>query len=207
MTENGTDLKYFFWRRLHSLLGIFPIGVFLLEHFFSNSYVFQGPEAFNKAVAGLQGLPLIILIEVCFIAFPILFHILLGLTILYASKQNVLQYGTYRNWMYFLQRVTGMLAVVFIGVHVYETRLKGLIENRLVTFDYMHQYFGPVWIKIFYIVGIVSVVFHFANGISTSLITWGITVSKRSQQASAAVSWLVFICMTFWGLKILYAFS
>ena len=207
MTENIADLKYFFWRRLHSLLGILPIGVFLLEHFFSNSYVFQGPAAFNKIVADLQGLPLVLLIEISLIAFPILFHILLGLTILYASKQNVLQYGTYRNWMYFLQRATGMIAVVFIGVHVYETRLKALFADRLVTFDYMHQYFGPFWVKIFYVVGILSVVFHFANGISTSLITWGITVSKRSQQMSAAVSWLVFVGMAVWGLKILYAFS
>ena len=35
-----------FWaRRLHSLSGVIPIGAFLVEHFFTNSFSRQGPEA------------------------------------------------------------------------------------------------------------------------------------------------------------------
>ena len=206
MTENSANLKYFFWRRLHSLVGIVPIGAFLLEHFYSNSYAFKGAAPFNEMVATLQGIPIVIVIEICVIILPILFHAGLGLAILYASKQNVFQYGTYRNWMYFLQRITGVFALIFVSFHVYETRVKAALEGRLVTYDFMQHYFSSGGVKIFYIVGMVSVLFHFANGIATSLITWGITVSKRSQEVAAAASWVLFFVMTVWGMKILYAF-
>jgi len=206
MTEKTAELKYFFWRRLHSLIGIVPVGAFLLEHFFSNSYVFQGAGPFNEMVAKLQGLPLLLFLEVGLIGLPILFHVFLGFIILYSAKQNVFQYGTYRNWMYFFQRVTGIIAVAFIFYHVYETRIEAALDHRLVTYDYMKNYFSSYGVQIFYIIGILSVVFHFANGISTALITWGVTVSKRSQQVSAAFSWLVFLGMGFWGIQLLYAF-
>jgi hypothetical protein len=49
MPSSGNH-NYFWLKRIHSLLGIMPIGAFVLEHFFSNSYVFQGAERFNKMV-------------------------------------------------------------------------------------------------------------------------------------------------------------
>ena len=36
-------------RRLHSLLGVIPIGVFLTQHLIVNHFVTGGPESFNKA--------------------------------------------------------------------------------------------------------------------------------------------------------------
>jgi len=35
----------FLLRRLHSLSGIFPIGAFLVEHFFSNAFAVNGANA------------------------------------------------------------------------------------------------------------------------------------------------------------------
>ena len=35
---------------------------------------------------------------------------------------------------------------------------------------------------VFYLVGVLSIVFHFANGLWTAAITWGLTISSRSQQ-------------------------
>ena len=40
------------------------------------------------------------------------------------------------------------------------------------------------WIAPLYAIGVLSCVFHFANGIWTSLITWGITIRPRSQQVA-----------------------
>ena len=207
MSGNSENLKYFFWRRLHSLIGILPIGAFLVEHFFSNSFALKGPAEFNEMVAGLQGLPLVVALEVGVIALPILFHAGLGLVILYRSQQNIFQYGTYRNWMFFFQRITGLLALFFVVFHVYETRIKAALDDRLVTFEYMQHYFASGWVKLFYVAGILAVVFHFANGIATALITWGITVSKRSQQVVAGLSWVIFAVMAGWGIKLLYAFN
>src|SRR5271156_3278608 len=40
----------YFWRRLHSLTGIVPIGAFLVEHIISNFEVVNGPLAYAKQV-------------------------------------------------------------------------------------------------------------------------------------------------------------
>ena len=51
---NNTD---FYIRRFHSLLGIVPIGFFLIEHVISISTVLGGPGAFDSTVAKLAAIP------------------------------------------------------------------------------------------------------------------------------------------------------
>lgn len=200
------DHNYFYIRRLHSLLGIFPIGVFLCEHFFSNSFIFKGSDAFNGLVATFQSLPLLIFLEVGLIGLPIFFHAVLGLVIFYTGRNNFLNYGYYRNWAYFLQRVTGVLALIFIVVHVWDTRIATALAGTHITVDDMLRIFTSSWVKWFYVVGIVSATYHFTNGIATALMTWGITVSRRSQRIVNYACWGGFAVMSGWGLAILYRF-
>jgi succinate dehydrogenase / fumarate reductase cytochrome b subunit len=206
MPSNGNH-NYFWLRRIHSLLGIVPIGAFVLEHFFSNSYVFQGPDRFNKMVSDLQGLPLLLFLEIGLIGLPILFHVILGFVIMFTGSVNTNHYNKYRNWMYVMQRVTGVIAFFFIGFHVYTTRISAGIAGQLMTYTDMQHLLAPTWAKWFYIIGIVSVCFHFANGIATSLMTWGITVSQQSQKLASMACWGFFVAMTFWGIKIVFAFA
>jgi len=65
------DKYHFLLRKLHSLSGIIPIGVFLIEHLLTNSRAFNwfglfhgGREEFNTAVKGIHGLPYLLLLEV-----------------------------------------------------------------------------------------------------------------------------------------------
>src|SRR5947208_3765890 len=64
----------FLLRRLHSLSGIVPIGAFLVEHFFSNAFATNGPEAYNENVRFLTGLPFVFYLELFFIWLPIAYH-------------------------------------------------------------------------------------------------------------------------------------
>ncbi len=41
--------KEFVNRRLHSLLGVIPVGLFLVQHLVVNHFATRGAEAFNKA--------------------------------------------------------------------------------------------------------------------------------------------------------------
>ena len=99
----------FFWRRLHSLTGIIPIGAFLIEHILaSNSTAMNGPEAYANTVKFLGSLPLVLALETLFIWLPIAFHGLYGFYIWYRGDSNV--GGAYPwtgNWMYTVQRWTG----------------------------------------------------------------------------------------------------
>lgn len=203
---NEGNHNYFYLRRVHSLLGIFPIGIFLLEHFFSNSFAFQGSDKFNTLVETFQGLWVTPILEVGLIGLPILFHAALGLVIVYTGSNNFISYSYYRNWMYFFQRVTGAFAMIFIIVHVYAARIAPLLEHRHITFADMHHIFQPTWAKWFYVIGILSAVYHLTNGICTTLMTWGITVSQRSQKTVAVASWAIFFGMSAWGLLILKTF-
>jgi succinate dehydrogenase / fumarate reductase cytochrome b subunit len=203
----GADHNYFYLRRLHSLLGIFPIGVFLFEHFLSNSFAFQGAERFNALVETFQGMWVTPFLEIGLIGLPILFHAVLGLVIVYTGSANFVPYTYYRNWMYFFQRLTGVAALIFIVLHTYEVRLAHLFAPQNITFADMQMIFKPAWAKWFYAVGILCAAFHLTNGVSTALMTWGITVSRRSQKIVSAVMWAAFVGMAGWGLLILRVFS
>jgi len=188
-----------FWaRRVHSLSGVVPIGAFLLEHLYSNSFSLQGPAKYNGYVAGLQSLPYVIFLEIFLIGVPILFHAIYGVYIAYQGQINVGSYGYGRNWMYLLQRVTGVFLLVYISWHVWETRIAVAFNPALKhdLFTHMQQIFDSPAMVAFYVAGIAAASFHFANGLWTFLIVWGITVGPRGQRmasyACAALGILLF---------------
>ena len=196
----------FLLKRLMSITGMLPVGAFLLQHFFSNAYAFISPEAYNQHSRFLTSLPLVVLIEAGLIYLPILLHAGFGIAIVYRGQNNFTQYGTFRNWMFFLQRFTGLVALVFIVVHSYTTRIKTGFAGQEMTFETMSGILRqPAWFW-FYFAGVIAVVFHFANGIWSFLVTWGITRGPRSQRASAALTMALFVLMSILGIGILLKF-
>ncbi len=196
----------FILKRLFSLAGIMPIGVFLLQHLFSNAYVFISPQAYDEHVKFLTGLPLVVFIEIAFIYLPIIFHAVIGLSIIYRGENNFVDYGYSRNWLYFAQRFTGGIALIFIAVHTYTTRIQSFLEGQEFTFEAMQQILQqPAWFW-FYVVGVVAVCFHFANGIWSFLITWGIIVGRKAQQIIAAWTWVIFVGLSALSIAILGKF-
>lgn len=201
-----SDSQSFYLKRLMSITGMIPVGGFLLQHLFSNSYIFKSDRAFNEHSMFLTGLPMVYLLEAGLIYLPILLHAALGLAIIYKGQNNFTSYGKFRNWMFFFQRLTGFVALIFIATHSYSTRIKAVIGGYDYTAELMRQSLAqPFWFW-FYMVGIVSVVFHFANGLWSFLVTWGITVGRKAQQASAALTMGLFVGMTIWSIAILLKF-
>ena len=89
----------FLWRKLHSLLGIIPIGAFFVEHLLSNFEALKGPTAYAAQVKFLNALPLVRVLEWTFIFIPIAYHALYGLYIWFRGKSNVVYYPWAGNWM------------------------------------------------------------------------------------------------------------
>ncbi len=196
----------FLLRKLHSLSGIFPIGVYLLEHLFSNGFATRGPEAFDAIVKLLTSLPFLIVIEIGLIIVPILFHGIYGLFLTVEHEPNVNHYGYYRNWLFHFQRWTGVIMLIFIGWHVYSTRLSTLISGEHVSFEYMANLLSNEFWFAFMVIGLGATVFHFANGVWNFLIKWGITVGPESQKWSLIAWTVVGWAMFFWGCASLLAF-
>lgn len=200
------NITPFLLKRLFSLAGIFPIGAFLLQHFFSNAYVFISPEAYNEHTEFLTSLPLVVLIELTTIYLPILFHAVMGLVIIYRGENNFVDYGYSRNWLYFAQRISGVIALIFIATHSYTTRISSYLAGEEFHFESMQTILqNPYWFW-FYIVGVLAVTFHFSNGLWSFLVTWGLTIGERAQRFTAACSWVLFVGLGGLGVAILTKF-
>ncbi|KKB35130.1 succinate dehydrogenase cytochrome b558 subunit [Bacillus thermotolerans] len=199
------DNREFFYRRLHSLLGVIPVGLFLTQHLIVNHFATQGEEAFNTAAGFMGSLPFVYLLEAFIIFLPLLFHGIYGLYIAFTAKNNLGRFGYFRNVMFFLQRVTGVITLVFIAWHVWETRIQALLGTE-VNYQMMEEILSNPLMVVFYIVGVLSAVFHFANGLWSFFVTWGITVSPRSQRIMTYVTMLVFVALSIVGLRAIFAF-
>jgi succinate dehydrogenase / fumarate reductase cytochrome b subunit len=182
--------RTFVLRKLHQLSGIVPLGLFLLEHFYTNSKAIDGAASFNKAVSDLQSIPYIIFVEIGGIFIPLTYHAVYGLVITMEARPNNLNYPYPRNWFYLIQRVTGVILFFFITFHVLNFRfgmIPGLntisVAHRPdLAFDVVSQEFRMVPIFLIYMVGITATVWHFANGIWLFMVDWGITIGERAQR-------------------------
>ncbi len=196
----------FYLRRLHSLTGVLPIGVFLLEHFFTNSFAMFGPEVYNSKVEFFMGLPYVLLIEITAIWIPILFHGAYGCYIAFTGQANTLRYGYFRNWMYLMQRLTGIAAFAFIFYHVYATRISGLITGQHVSFESVSRSLENPFVLAFYVMGILSASYHLGNGLFGFLITWGIAIGEKAQRGVSILCAIVSAGMAVFGLAALSYF-
>lgn len=197
--------REFFYRRLHSLLGVIPVGLFLTQHLVVNHFATRGEESFNKAAAFMEQLPFRYFLEIFVIFLPLLFHAIYGLYIAFTAQNNVRRYGYFRNWMFMLQRLTGIITLIFVVWHVWETRVQAAFGAE-VNYDMMANIVANPFMLAFYIVGIVSAVFHFANGLWSFFVSWGITVTPRSQQISTYVTMGIFVALSIVGIRAILAF-
>jgi succinate dehydrogenase / fumarate reductase cytochrome b subunit len=227
------EKHHFLLRKLHSLSGIIPIGVFLIEHLLTNSLAFGqgGQQRFNDAVHGLHKLPYLLGLEVFGIFLPLAFHALYGIKIALSAEPNTRAYPYMANRRYTLQRITGYIALVFIVVHLLKFRFAHLVgwgpqfihegnDYFAITREGLHDWhllggYGtpgawtmPAWITFaFYFVGLWAACYHFANGIWTFCISWGITIGERAQKRMGYFAAIVGIVLFIWGGLSLYAFA
>jgi len=198
--------RTFVLRRLHSLAGIIPVGVFLIEHLYLNSYALKGPAAYNKVVGTMQGIPYLIPIELLLIVLPLFFHGIYGLWITWSSSANLSSFPYYRNWLYYGQRVTGVITFLFVCYHFYTLRLQAVLFGTEVSFQRVVSQLHNPAVFLLYIVGTLAAVYHFSNGLFTFCITWGLTVGPRSQRAAGIVFSIAFVAIAVLGLNSLVAF-
>lgn len=205
------ERNHFLFRRLHSLTGVVPIGAFLIAHLTTNSSIVWGVintskgdtplarsvNTFSHEVEFIHSLPFLILIEVFGLWLPIAFHSVLGVYYATTGSVNTARYPYQGNRRYALQRLSGYIGLVFIFYHVATLRwgwtwlpYSSLFnaKNAASTTALALQggteglQFDGVVVSLFYMIGVSLLVFHFANGLWTAAITWGLTVSAGAQR-------------------------
>ena len=192
--------RSFFYRnqfliyRLFSLSGLIPVGAFLVVHLLTNASVLGGAGAFQSRVDMIHSLgPLLVPIEWAFIFLPMLFHATVGFVIIAGGLPNVGSYPYVGNIRYTLQRATGMIAFVFIIWHIMHLHWLGTPFGG-GKFDPHHATSSaatalqPLGISLLYAIGVLSAVFHFANGLWTLGITWGLWTSPAAMRRASYLS-------------------
>lgn len=201
----------FIIRRLHSLSGLIPVGAYMVVHLATNATVLDGPAAFQRNVYAIHSLgPLLPWLEWIFIFIPILFHALIGVAIIRGAVPNTRNYPYSANWRYTWQRITGVIAFLFIFQHVFH--MHGWFHNSWwmqnvaqpfggAEFDPRHAASSAGkalqgWaMGAWYVVGILACVYHLANGIWSMGITWGVWTTPRAQRRA------LIVC-TFFGIAL-----
>jgi len=206
--------RTFVLRKLHQLSGIVPLGLFLLEHFYTNSKALNGAASFNDAVKDLQAIPYILFVEIGGIFIPLIYHAVYGLVITIEARPNNLNYPYPRNWFYLIQRITGLILFLFIAFHVMNFRF-GLVPglNTIsvahrpdLAFDIVSREFRMIPIFIVYVIGITATVWHLANGIWLFLVDWGIAIGERAQRLTGYACIGFGVLMLLVGLNAAIAF-
>lgn len=198
--------SYYILRRIHSLSGIIPLGLFLIWHLYANtiSIDINGISLFDQKIRSLSEIPFYIILEILFIYLPLLFHAGFGFVLFYKSRNNFTQYVHGANFRHLLQKVTGLIAFLFIFYHAYETRLLSSINGTEVDYLWMVKIFegtGKAW---FYLIGCLACSFHFSQGLWLFLINWGYTTSKTLQKISFWFCSLLFIVLSFMSVLLIF---
>jgi len=177
-----------------------PIGGYLAFHLLTNVSIVDGVDVYQRRADQIHELgftTVVLLLEWPVIFLPILFHGILGLLIVCRGKRNLANYAYVGNIRYTLQRATGVIAFVFILWHVFH--MHGWLKNpwwmeHVVrplgggkfdprsAFTAAEAIQASVWIQLTYAIGVLACVYHFANGLWTMGITWGVWTSPRAQR-------------------------
>jgi succinate dehydrogenase / fumarate reductase cytochrome b subunit len=175
----------------------------MIVHLLVNASVVNGDATFQNNVLNIHKFgALLPALEWTFIFIPILFHAIVGVWIVAEGLPNPHQYPYGANYRYTLQRATGMIAFFFIALHVFH--MHGWFHNNAWV-SYVVNPFGGGQFKPYnatstaglalqstvivaiYIIGVLACIFHLANGIWTSGITWGVWTSERAQRRALRV--------------------
>jgi succinate dehydrogenase / fumarate reductase cytochrome b subunit len=134
-------------------------------------------------------------------------HGIIGVVYALKAKNNVTQYGYWNNWMFYLQRITAYIAFVFILYHVFTLRIMGkAVGGQFVGYNYIHNVLANPVVMGAYIIGLLSSIFHFTNGLWGFAVTWGIAAGPRAQRVVSIGTIALFLLMSCVGLTALTHF-
>jgi succinate dehydrogenase / fumarate reductase cytochrome b subunit len=193
------------------------VGLFVIMHLFTNAQMAwpDGGASFQHEVDFIHSTPALLFIELTLWG-SIAFHA--GLGVIYAStgRSNLKSYHGPRyegNLRYTLQRSTGYIALIFIFLHIATLRWRwsfGVLETPFYATDHEGRPLAMAstakalqahWlVTVIYLVGVLAVVFHWCNGLWTAAITWGLTISVKSQKRWGMVCTGLAVALTVFSL-------
>jgi succinate dehydrogenase / fumarate reductase cytochrome b subunit len=186
---------------LLTVFGVVPLGAYVVLHLWTNLSSLDGPDHFNQALVASRNHPAFIFLEVFGLGVPLLVHTGLGLREIFRMRMNNARYNYFGNLEYVLQRVAAIGVLLFLGAHVTKARiLPAMTPEGHESWQGMHDALSePITFGV-YVLGMLGVSYHLANGLRTAAIRTGLVVTEPAQrraQWAAAVVLLLLLAMSF----------
>jgi succinate dehydrogenase / fumarate reductase cytochrome b subunit len=192
----------FFRARLASLFGVLPLGVWVVVHLWHNLSAFQGPDAWQSAVTEYPH-PFAEAVTGVIVLLPLVIHAIWGIGRLFSSKPNNVRYGFYANLKYLLQRLSAAGVFFFLGAHLWKALISPrLIEGHAESFaDITQEMHFNTPTLVVYVLGVLGVAYHLANGAQTFCMGWGVVSSRKGLRRLelSALTFFVLLLVMGWG--------
>lgn len=185
----------FLWRRLHSLTGVVPAGVFVALHLWSNFHALQGQRAYRNAAWG-TGSAYFVAVEILGLYVPLAFHASYGLALLVRNRVADSSDSPRRRSAKAVDRVSSVALSLFIIYHVFEFRIPVALGNARPT-DFFPTLcdrlssttsLGIPLVASIYLLGVAAASYHFAHGLSHLCSSWGIPLTERASRLTVGLS-------------------
>lgn len=206
-STSSADARGSFLRaRLASFLAVFPLSVWTFFHLWNALSGFQGADAWQGAMTTYPH-PVAEALSGVVVLLPLAIHTVWGIGRLVTSRPNNARYRTYANLKYLLQRLAALGVLAFLGAHLWLALIKPrLVEGHPETFadlaQHMH-FHGPTLVT--YVLGVLGVAYHLANGLQTFSMGWGVVTTRRGLRRLEGVVLAVFLLLLAMGWGAVYA--
>ena len=164
--------------RMHALLGIVPLGLFLAYHLERLWPAVEGRDAWlERTGIDPSGRALVALVLASLAA-----HAVLGGVRSWRARMAPHDRSQSAQRLRILQAVTGTMVLCFVGYHLRQVWNPGPAPERgaLVVYGVLWRELGrPIDVGI-YVVGVSAVAFHFGHGLSRVPETFGLNRSART---------------------------
>ncbi len=199
---DGTFLR----ARLGSVLAVVPLGAWTVLHLWNNLSAFKGAAAWQQAVTEYDH-PLAFFVSSTFALLPLGIHTVWGIARLATTRPNNLRYKFFSNVKYALQRLSAIGVLLFLGGHLWNAFLEPrLVRGKVETFAdlaaHVHHHTPTL---VVYVLGVVGVAYHLANGLHSFAMGWGIVTSRRALRKLEGLVIALFLVLLALGWAPIYA--
>jgi succinate dehydrogenase / fumarate reductase cytochrome b subunit len=195
----------FYQRKFFSFLGLVPMAIYVVAHLAAHVQSITGENLWNERIHAWHQNPFYWPIIIIFVYFPFIFHAIYGILVTVRGRPN--DFPRFVNFKYILQRITAIGLLLFLGAHVYKTRIEPALQGTSLDFTHMVEAMHHPPTIIVYVLGVLAVAFHLANGLWLGGITWGLTLSRKSQKVWQAWTIVFFLIVAIMGGAAMWGFG
>jgi succinate dehydrogenase / fumarate reductase cytochrome b subunit len=189
-----------------SFLAVVPLGVWTVNHLWNNLSAFKGAAAWQADVTEYAH-PLAFFASSLVALLPLGLHTVWGVGRLLTVRPNVVRYHYFSNLKYAIQRLSAIGLLLFLGAHLWLATLRPrLTTGRPEPFaDIAHEMHHHLPTLLVYVLGVLGVAYHLANGLHTFAMGWGIVTSRRALRKLDILVALAFLVLLAMGWGAVYA--